>query len=100
MQQEAVIGIVYAVSASLGVLALDRAPQGAEHIRQLLIGSILTVTPQEVGQLALLYAAIGAAHWASAARSPRSRSIPGSPPPAAAASFFGMRCSTPPSRWW
>ena len=30
MPQEAVIGIVYAVSASLAVLALDRAPQGAE----------------------------------------------------------------------
>lgn len=33
-------GIVYAVSASLGVLVLDRAPQGAEHIKQLLIGSM------------------------------------------------------------
>lgn len=64
MQQEAVIGIVYAVSASLGVLALDRAPQGAEHIKQLLIGSILSVTPQEVGMLAALYGLIGAAHWA------------------------------------
>jgi zinc/manganese transport system permease protein len=64
LQQEAVIGIVYAVSASLGVLALDRAPQGAEHIKQLLIGSILTVTPQEVAHLALLYAAIGAVHVA------------------------------------
>jgi zinc/manganese transport system permease protein len=63
LQQEALIGIVYAVSASLGVLALDRAPQGAEHIKQLLIGSILTVTPQEVSQLALLYAAIGAVHF-------------------------------------
>lgn len=62
MQQEAVIGIVYAVSTSLGVLALDRAPQGAEHIKQLLIGSILTVTPQEVAELALLYGAIGAVH--------------------------------------
>lgn len=62
MQQEAVIGIVYAVSASLGVLALDRAPQGAEHIKQLLIGSILTVTAEELGQLALLYAVIGAVH--------------------------------------
>jgi len=64
MRQEAVIGIVYAVSAALGVLALDRAPQGAEHIKQLLIGSILTVTPQEVGELAALYGLIGAAHWA------------------------------------
>ena len=53
LQQEAVIGIVYAVSASLGVFALDRAPQGAEHMKQLLIGSILTVTPQEVGEIAL-----------------------------------------------
>ena len=63
VQQEAVIGIVYAVSAALGVLVLDRAPQGTEHIKQLLIGSILTVTPQEVGSLALLYGLIGAAHW-------------------------------------
>ena len=50
LPQEAVIGIVYAVSASLGVLALDRAPQGAEHIKQLLIGSILTVTPRKWGR--------------------------------------------------
>jgi zinc/manganese transport system permease protein len=62
LPQEAVIGIVYAVSASLGVLALDRAPQGSEHIKQLLIGSILTVTPEEIGRLALLYCAIGAVH--------------------------------------
>ena len=62
IQQEAIIGIVYAVSASLGVLALDRAPQGAEHIKQLLIGSILTVTPREVGTIAVLYAAIGLVH--------------------------------------
>jgi zinc/manganese transport system permease protein len=62
LQQEAVIGIVYAVSASLGVLALDRAPQGAEHMKQLLIGSILTVTPGEVGEIALLYGAIGSVH--------------------------------------
>ena len=62
LQQEAVIGIVYVVSASLGVLALDRAPQGAEHIKQLLIGSILSVTPQEVAQLAILYGLIGAVH--------------------------------------
>jgi zinc/manganese transport system permease protein len=62
LQQEATIGIVYAVSASLGVLALDRAPQGAEHMKQLLIGSILTVTPAEVGEIALLYGAIGSVH--------------------------------------
>jgi zinc/manganese transport system permease protein len=62
LQQEAVIGIVYAVSAASGVLVLDRAPQGAEHIKQLLVGTILTVTPQEVAVLAVLYGAIGALH--------------------------------------
>jgi zinc/manganese transport system permease protein len=64
IQQEAVIGIVYAVSASLAVLALDRAPQGAEHVKQLLIGSILTVTPEELGTIAALYAVIGLLHLA------------------------------------
>src|SRR4029077_18278632 len=60
--QEAVIGIVYAVSAALGVLVLDRAPQGAEHIKQLLIGSISSVPPRGGSGLALLYAAVGALH--------------------------------------
>ncbi len=64
IQQEAVIGIVYAVSASLAVLALDRAPQGAEHVKQLLIGSILTVTREELATIATLYAAIGLLHLA------------------------------------
>ena len=60
--QEAVIGMVYAVSAALAVLALDRAPQGAEHIKQLLIGSVLSVTPDELARLAVLYAAIAVVH--------------------------------------
>ena len=63
IHQEVVIGIVYAVCAALGVLALDRAPQGAEHIKQILIGSILTVRPGQVAQLAVLYSLIGAMHW-------------------------------------
>lgn len=60
--QEAVIGIVYAVSAAAALLVVDRAPQGGEHIKTLLVGSILTVTGREVAQLALLYAVIGALH--------------------------------------
>ncbi len=61
--QEAVIGIVYAVSAALAVLVVDRAPQGAEHIKQLLVGAILTVSAEDVATLAGLYAAIGALLW-------------------------------------
>jgi zinc/manganese transport system permease protein len=63
LPQEAVIGIVYAVSAALAVIVLDRAPLGAEHIKQLLIGSILTVSPSDVGLLVLLYGAVGALHF-------------------------------------
>ena len=61
--QEAIIGIVYAVSAAAAVLVVDRAPQGSEHIKQLLVGSILTVTPREVAMVALLYSVLGAIHW-------------------------------------
>ena len=60
--QEAIIGIVYAVSAALTVLVVDRAPQGAERIKQLLVGSILTVTGGDVAGLAMLYAAVGLVH--------------------------------------
>ena len=62
--QEAVIGIVYAVSAAAAVLVVDRAPQGGEHIKTLLVGSLLTVTGREVATLALLYAVIGGLHLA------------------------------------
>ena len=61
--QEAIIGIVYAVSAAVAILVIDRAPQGSEHIKQLLVGSILTVSMREVGSLALLYGIVGALHW-------------------------------------
>jgi zinc/manganese transport system permease protein len=64
LPQEAIIGIVYAVSAAIAILIIDRAPQGSEHIKQLLVGTLLTVTLREVGTLALLYAIIGALHWA------------------------------------
>ena len=61
--QEAIIGIVYAVSAALTILVVDRAPQGAERIKQLLVGSILTVTRGDVLALAGLYAVVGLVHW-------------------------------------
>jgi zinc/manganese transport system permease protein len=64
VSQEAVIGVVYAVSAAAAVLLMDRAPHGAEQLRQMLVGSILAVTPSDVLRVAALYAAVGAFHWA------------------------------------
>jgi zinc/manganese transport system permease protein len=64
VSQEAVIGVVYAVSAAAAVLLVDRAPHGAEHLRRMLVGSILAVTLPDVGRIAGLYALVGAFHWA------------------------------------
>lgn len=61
--QEAIIGIVYVLSAALTVLVVDRTPQGAEHIKRLLTGSLVTVSADDVGGLAALYGVIGLLHW-------------------------------------
>lgn len=61
--QEAVIGIVYAVCAAASILIVDRAPEGAEHIKYILVGNLLAVTPGEVVKMAVLYAGIGVLHW-------------------------------------
>ena len=61
--QEAFIGIVYAVSAAAAILVVDRAPGGAEHVKDLLVGSLLFVQWSTVGKTALLYAVIGLFHW-------------------------------------
>jgi zinc/manganese transport system permease protein len=63
LSQEAVIGVVYAVSAAGAVLLTDRAPHGAEHLRSMLVGNILTANGQHVAKVAVLYGAIGLLHW-------------------------------------
>ena len=63
VSQEAVIGVVYAVSAAAAVLLLARAPHGAEHLRAMLVGNILTVSEADVLKTGLIYAVVGALHW-------------------------------------
>jgi len=63
VSQEAIIGVVYAVSSAGAVLLADRAPHGAEHVRAMLVGSLLSVRPSEIVKVAVLYAAIGLLHW-------------------------------------
>src|SRR5215471_21187929 len=63
VSQEAVIGVVYAVSAAAAVLVADRAPHGAEQVKSMLVGNLLSVTPHEVIKVATLYGAIGLFHW-------------------------------------
>ncbi len=63
VSQEAVIGVVYAASSAAAVLLSDRAAHGAEQVRTMLVGNLLSVGGPEVAKVALLYAAIGIFHW-------------------------------------
>ncbi len=66
--QEAIIGIVYAVTSAAAVLAVSHSPEGAEHIKYLLVGSILTVTPAMVLKTTAVYAAVGLFHFLARAQ--------------------------------
>lgn len=61
--QEAIIGIIYAVSAAMAITAMSQAPEGAEHIKDMLVGNILVVSWTDIWRTALLYSAIGLFHW-------------------------------------
>ena len=60
--QEAMIGIVYAVSAALAILILSRVAEGDEHIRHMLVGNILLVSGHEIVRMTILYGIIGWVH--------------------------------------
>lgn len=62
VSQEAVIGIVYVVATAFTVMVVDRSPQGAEHVKRMLVGDILTIGGADVLTLALLYGAVGLVH--------------------------------------
>jgi zinc/manganese transport system permease protein len=61
--QEAIIGIVYAVSAAAAILAMSKAPEGTEHLKDMLVGNILTVNTATVVKTAILYALVGVFHF-------------------------------------
>lgn len=61
--QEALIGIVYVVTAAFGILLLSRSPEGNEELRRTLIGEVLLVTPGQVLRTFALYVAIGLVHF-------------------------------------
>jgi zinc/manganese transport system permease protein len=61
---EAIIGIVYAVASAVAVIAADRLPHGADEIRAILVGDLLSVQWPQIGKTAAIYAAVGAIHYA------------------------------------
>ena len=59
--QEAFIGIVYVVASAAALLMADKAPRGADAIKDVLVGTILWVTWPTIVKLAIAYALLGTA---------------------------------------
>jgi zinc/manganese transport system permease protein len=62
--QEAIIGISYVVASALGILLADQAPEGAEHIKELLAGALVWVSWQTVLRDVAIVAVVGVFHFA------------------------------------
>jgi len=61
--QEAIIGISYAVASAAVILAMSQATGEAEHLRDMLVGNILSVQWPDVWRTAAIYVAIGIFHF-------------------------------------
>lgn len=53
--QEAIIGVLYIVAASLQIVLLSFSPGGSEHLKELLVGQILWVSPWQLLLVGLIY---------------------------------------------
>jgi zinc/manganese transport system permease protein len=60
---EAIIGIVYVVASAAAILVADKAPRGAEALRDVLAGSIIWVTWPTILKKTAAYAALGLFHY-------------------------------------
>jgi len=61
--QEAIIGISYAVASAAVILAMSQATGEAEHLRDMLVGNILSVQWPDVWRTAAIYVVIGIFHF-------------------------------------
>ena len=61
--QEAIIGISYAVASAAVILAMSQATGEAEHLRDMLVGNILSVQWPEVWLTGGIYLALGLFHY-------------------------------------
>ena len=61
--QEAIIGIVYAVSAAIFILLMDTAPNGAEEVKGMLVGYILLISWDDILRIIPLYLLVGIFHF-------------------------------------
>lgn len=56
--EEALIGVMFVLAATGGILLLANNPHGGEHLKELLVGQILWVTYDQLIPIAVVYAVI------------------------------------------
>jgi zinc/manganese transport system permease protein len=61
--QEAVIGIMFALSSAAVVVAAERMAHGLDYVKDLLAGQILWVTWGDVFRTAIIYSIVGMIHY-------------------------------------
>ena len=69
--QEAIIGVAFVLAANVAILLLAANPHGAEHLKDLLVGQVLWVSPARLPAVAVASALIVAAWFAFGARAGR-----------------------------
>ena len=61
--QEAIIGISYAVASAAVIVAMSKSTGESEHLKDMLVGNILSVQPDEIIKTGVLYVVIGVFHY-------------------------------------
>ena len=55
---EALIGVTYAGAMALSLILLEKSATGSEQLKEMLVGSILTLSPQTLGMAAALFVGV------------------------------------------
>jgi zinc/manganese transport system permease protein len=63
VSQEAYIGISYVLASAIVILLASFSPEGSEHVKETLTGSLIWITWPTVLKIAAAYAAIGLFHY-------------------------------------
>src|SRR5258708_14665519 len=62
LKQEAIIGIIYAFASALTVLLISKTPHGDSDIQEVLFGSILSISWQQISVIGIVFGAIALMH--------------------------------------
>ncbi len=62
LKQEAIIGILYAFSSALTVLLISKTPHGDSDIQEVLFGSILSISWQQISLIGIVFGCIALVH--------------------------------------